>query len=125
MIDGKKLGGVIATIADPPTASSWIDIAFGIGINTTMSARQLPVTTATSIRLALDNRNAATAVVTDTFRKAMIATTLELIELWQAGHYDARACGLATQFEQRLATIGEQIIATVLTNQTPTTSPEP
>ncbi|OKL49278.1 biotin--[acetyl-CoA-carboxylase] ligase [Boudabousia marimammalium] len=119
-LSGKKFGGVIATALNQITADTpWVDVACGIGVNTTMTAAQLPVSAATSLQVELEKRGFTAELSTEQLRGQIIERVLVLVTRWQEKQWDAHASGLAAQYRQSLDTLGKTVIATVLTEAQP------
>ena len=62
LVDGKKVAGILAEYASAPGGGI---VVVGIGINTEMSAEELPVPTATSLRIATGRAVDVAAVATE------------------------------------------------------------
>ncbi len=99
LIGGRKVCGILAELL--PDASA---VVVGAGVNLTMAADELPVETATSLRLV---------GVTDPDPDALLADYLDGLrvfayELANAGG-DADGCGILAMVERECATVGREV----------------
>jgi BirA family biotin operon repressor/biotin-[acetyl-CoA-carboxylase] ligase len=95
-------GGKVAGILAEQDADA---IVVGIGINVRTAEQDLPVATATSLRL----HGAG-----DTDRSELLAAVLESLQRWylswrQTGSGDAQSCGLRPSYLRLSATVGQQV----------------
>ncbi|RLP75972.1 biotin--[acetyl-CoA-carboxylase] ligase [Mycetocola tolaasinivorans] len=97
LVAGKKICGVLAEI----TADA--SVVIGTGINTAMTAEQLPVDTATSLAVLGADPDA------DALLHAYLTTFAELYDALVASGGDAEASGLRRRVEARCDTLGRSV----------------
>jgi BirA family biotin operon repressor/biotin-[acetyl-CoA-carboxylase] ligase len=95
--DGRKLAGILAQ-------TSGTAVVVGIGVNVDLTADELPVDTATSLRLA----GAAGLDRTDLLI-AILARLDARYAQWLDGGGDAAACGLAAAYRAACTTLGRAV----------------
>jgi BirA family biotin operon repressor/biotin-[acetyl-CoA-carboxylase] ligase len=103
-VDGepRKVAGILAE-ADHV---HWNGAAVvGIGLNVSQGGDELPVPTATSLRLA-----GAAVTDRDTVLKAVLRALGERYRAWAAAGGDPRASGIAAPYRERCATIGADVL---------------
>ena len=117
MIDGHKCGGILAT-ALPEIADNqpWVDVACGIGLNTTMSLTQLPVTTATSLAVAAASRGNTLHVDTAQMRAHVINAVGTRVEHWRHCEWDPHRAGIIADYRDVVTTVGQPVSATIVTD---------
>lgn len=102
-----KLAGILAERAGGA-------VVVGVGLNVTQRQAELPVPTATSLALC-------GAVNTD--RAVLVLAVLRELAArymrWQDAAGDAAACGLATEYTERCATLGRQVRVSLPTGAEP------
>lgn len=101
-IDGRKVCGVLGELL--PDARG---VVMGAGVNTTMSAEQLPVPTATSLAI----EGASGGDLADRVLSAYLARLVELVDAFGAHDGDAEASGLRAAAVGRCTTIGRDVRA--------------
>jgi BirA family biotin operon repressor/biotin-[acetyl-CoA-carboxylase] ligase len=97
LVDGRKCGGVLVEVHDGA-------VVIGIGVNTSLTAAELPVPTATSLTLA----GAATAD-RDPLLRALLRGLAERYRQWLAAGGDPVASGLRETYLVHCATLGRQV----------------
>jgi BirA family biotin operon repressor/biotin-[acetyl-CoA-carboxylase] ligase len=97
LIGGRKCGGVLVEVHDGA-------VVMGIGLNTSLTAAELPVPTATSLALA----GAATAD-RDPLLRALLRDLAARYRGWLAAGGDPVACGLRETYLLHCATLGRQV----------------
>ena len=102
----RKIAGVLAELVGETGA-----VVLGIGVNTAMAERDLPVPTATATSIAIERP----AVVDDSIAladrvvAAIISGVLQRVAALDAASGDARAAGLIAELQQRCGTIGRRV----------------
>lgn len=103
----RKVAGILAEVVPQPPEADGPAVVVGTGINVSQTVDELPVSTATSLALAVGSG--------DLDRTALLAGLVgELTEavarLERAGG-DVRAAGLASEYARRSATLGARVRA--------------
>ena len=105
LVGGRKIAGVLAQLV-PETGA----VILGVGINTSMTEAQLPVPTATSIRIVSgathgrDGERIADDLVTE-----FLAALAGLIARFEAARGDIDQAGLRDELEAALGTLGQTV----------------
>ncbi len=106
LVDGAKLCGILAERLDAPDGPA---VVLGMGINTSLTAAQVPVPTATSLRMLLgDAAPGATAVAIAVLRR--LEVTLD--------HRGADPVGLVERYAARCSTLGRDVAVQVSQDRT-------
>jgi len=100
LVDGRKLCGILAEVAADSS------IVVGIGVNTAMTAEQLPVETATS--LAVEGAAVDDDLVDRLLAGFLMRLSARLRDLLEAGG-DADASGLRSSVEAACVTLGRDV----------------
>lgn len=100
-LEAYKVCGILAETAG--TASGPV-VVIGIGINVSQDTGELPVPTATSLRLA-----GAATTDRDTVLRAVLRQLSTDLRRWQAADGDPRASGLGAAYREACATIGRRV----------------
>lgn len=95
-----KVGGLLAEVIHTESGPA---LVLGIGLNVTQSAEELPVPTATSLRLA-----GSATTDRDTVLRAVLRALSARYQDWTAAGGDPRA-GLAAEYRERCSTIGRPV----------------
>lgn len=105
LIGGRKVAGVLAQLA-PETGA----VILGVGINTVMTADQLPVPTATSITIesGVTRGRDGCRLVDDVVTEFLVALA-GLVARFEAAHGDIDQAGLRDQLEAACDTIGQAV----------------
>jgi len=99
LLDGAKLCGILAEVVPGhPDA-----VVVGAGVNTRMTAEQLPVPTATSFAIA------GLAVDEDRLLADCLTALDEQLRALEAAHGDAAAAGVLAEVEALCATLGREV----------------
>jgi BirA family biotin operon repressor/biotin-[acetyl-CoA-carboxylase] ligase len=97
LVGGRKCGGVLVEVHDGAVVA-------GIGVNTSLTAAELPVPTATSLTLA-----GATTADRDPLLRALLRRLADLYRQWQAAGGDPVASGLRETYLLHCSTVGRQV----------------
>jgi BirA family biotin operon repressor/biotin-[acetyl-CoA-carboxylase] ligase len=106
-VDGelRKVAGILAEVHQDQRAGEEARAAvLGIGLNVHQDATELPVPTATSLRLA-----GAATTDRDTVLRAVLRALSDRYAAWCAAGGDPRAGGVAAPYRERCATIGAAV----------------
>ncbi|EYR63427.1 biotin--acetyl-CoA-carboxylase ligase [Actinotalea ferrariae CF5-4] len=105
----RKVVGILGDLAVVPEGRAAV---VGIGVNVDQAADELPVPTATSLRLA-GNREPGAASSGAPDRTLLLAATVRALvaldERWRAAGGDVRAAGLDTRVAAVCATLGQAV----------------
>jgi BirA family transcriptional regulator, biotin operon repressor / biotin---[acetyl-CoA-carboxylase] ligase len=99
----RKVCGVLADLVADSTGRP-VAVVLGAGINVSQSAGELPVPTATSLRLA-----GAASTDRGVLARAYLRALAARYRSWARAGGDARACGLAAAYRESCATIGARV----------------
>ncbi len=103
LVAGRKVVGVLAEVV-PATGA----VVLGVGINTAMTAAQLPVPTATSI--AIESGRAEDPVeLADRVLSELLAALAGLVARFEIARGDIDRAGIRDELERACGTIGELI----------------
>lgn len=106
-VDGRKVCGILSELVPQSATSPGVAVVVGAGLNVTMSSEQLPVRTATSLRLA----GADGAELFDRVLAAYLHALRSLVTaLWQSDG-DAERSGLRAAVAARCTTLGREVRA--------------
>ena len=105
----RKLAGVLADVVPTPRGAA---VVLGVGLNVTAGADELPVRTATSMRLA-----GAASTDRDTVLRAYLRALAERVRCWEAAGGDAEAAAPeplggkspATEYRAACRTLGRRV----------------
>jgi BirA family transcriptional regulator, biotin operon repressor / biotin---[acetyl-CoA-carboxylase] ligase len=97
-----KVGGVLVERIDTPLGAAAV---IGSGLNVSQDAGQLPVDTATSLRLA-----GASTLTRVELLAPLLSTLHAQFTAWCDAAGDAQACGLAEAYRRHCATIGRRVV---------------
>jgi BirA family biotin operon repressor/biotin-[acetyl-CoA-carboxylase] ligase len=97
LVDGRKCGGVLVEVHDGSAV-------VGIGVNTSLTAAELPVPTATSLTLA-----GAAAADRDPLLRALLRRLAEHYRQWLAAGGDPVASGLRENYLLHCSTVGREV----------------
>ena len=100
----RKIAGVLAELVGETGA-----VVLGIGVNTAMAERDLPVPTATSIAIERPAVVDDSIALADRVVAAIISGVLQRVAALDAASGDARAAGLIAELQQRCGTIGRRV----------------
>ncbi|WP_130798238.1 biotin--[acetyl-CoA-carboxylase] ligase [Streptomyces otsuchiensis] len=100
----RKAGGILAERTE--TADGAAAVVLGIGVNVTLAARELPVPTAGSLRLA-----DATVTDRDPLLRALLRSLAEWYGRWNDADGDAGAAGVQQAYVAGCATLGRPVAA--------------
>lgn len=103
LVAGRKIVGVLAEV-EPSTGA----VVVGVGINTAMTAAQLPVPTATSIAIE-SGEPAAPEELADRVLSAFLARFTSLLERFEAARGDLDRAGIRGELEAACGTLGERV----------------
>lgn len=92
-----KVAGVLAEVAGPA-------VVVGVGLNVTQTRAELPVPTATSLRIA-----GAATTDRDTLLRAVLRSVAEQYGRWRDAGGDAIACGVADAVRETCLTLGRAV----------------
>jgi BirA family biotin operon repressor/biotin-[acetyl-CoA-carboxylase] ligase len=95
-----KVGGLLAEVVRSDAGPA---VVLGLGLNVTQDAAELPVPTATSLKLA-----GSAILDRDTVLRAVLRTLSDRYRAWTAAAGDPQA-GLAAIYRERCGTIGRQV----------------
>lgn len=101
LIGGRKLAGVL--VEQHHSAMGPLAV-IGIGMNVGLSAEQLPVQTATSLRVA-----GAAPTDRNILAGRIVGEVVAWHHQWKNAGGDAQACGLARQYLEHSATVGSHV----------------
>ena len=104
-VDGRKISGILSELVPSSAASPGMAVVIGAGLNVTMSAEQLPVPTATSLRLAGASGDELFDRVLAAYLHSLVALVTELV---RSGG-DADRSGLRAAAVERCRTIGREV----------------
>jgi BirA family biotin operon repressor/biotin-[acetyl-CoA-carboxylase] ligase len=93
----RKVAGVLVEVAGPA-------VAVGVGVNVTQGRDELPVPTATSLRLA-----GSATTDRDTVTRAVLRSVAAQYERWRAAGGDAVAAGIADAVRESCVTLGRSV----------------
>ena len=99
----RKAGGILAEVV-PPSSNSSPAVVVGIGLNVTLRPDELPVPDATS--LAIEQ---AACTDRDPLLRALLRALDTELRQWCQYEGDPVASGLREAYQQRCATLGEQV----------------
>ncbi|KQU53849.1 biotin--acetyl-CoA-carboxylase ligase [Rhodococcus sp. Leaf278] len=99
LIEGKKVSGILAEVAAHGPSPT---VVIGLGVNVSMTAGELPVSTATS--LALQN---AAVLDRDTLVRAILRGVAAEVDSWRDSNWTTDA--LAHRYRDRCGTIGQRV----------------
>jgi BirA family transcriptional regulator, biotin operon repressor / biotin---[acetyl-CoA-carboxylase] ligase len=105
LVDGRKVAGVLAEVVEHPAGSA---VVLGIGLNVSQSQDELPVPTATSLRLA-----GASTTDRDVVLRAVLRALGDRYTAWQGAGGDPRASGVGAGYRERCSTIGLTVRVTL------------
>jgi len=91
---GRKVAGILAEASGPA-------VVVGIGVNVTQTREELPVGTATSLRLA-----GSATTDRDTVARAVLRSVAAQYVRWREADGDAVACGVADAVRESCLTLG-------------------
>jgi BirA family transcriptional regulator, biotin operon repressor / biotin---[acetyl-CoA-carboxylase] ligase len=100
-LDLYKVCGILAETVETP---SGVVVVVGIGLNVSQEPDELPVPTATSLRIA-----GAATTDRDTLLRAVLRQLATDVRAWDAAGGDPRASGLGAAYRQACATIGRRV----------------
>jgi BirA family biotin operon repressor/biotin-[acetyl-CoA-carboxylase] ligase len=105
-VDGelRKVGGILIEVHQDQRTEDARAAVLGIGLNVHQDAGELPVPTATSLRLA-----GAATTDRDTVLRAVLRALSDRYAAWCAAAGDPRAGGVAASYRERCATIGAAV----------------
>lgn len=95
--DQLKVGGILAEVAGDA-------VVLGIGLNVSQDADELPVPTATSLRLV-----GAATTDRDTVLRAVLRALSDRYRRWCDAAGDPRASGVAAAYRERCHTLGQRV----------------
>lgn len=98
-----KVAGLLAEVIRSDSGGSASAVVLGLGLNVTQDAEELPVPTATSLKLA-----GSATTDRDTVLRAVLRALSERYRDWTAANGDPRA-GLAAVYRERCVTIGRPV----------------
>ncbi|NHC43868.1 biotin--[acetyl-CoA-carboxylase] ligase [Motilibacter aurantiacus] len=101
VVGDRKLAGLLAERVDTPAGPA---LVLGMGLNTTLTAQERPVPTATSLLLEGATETDRTRVLV-----AVLSELAERYVAWAAASGDAEASGLAAAYTALCATIGRDV----------------
>lgn len=118
-LGGRKVCGILSELVPPNAAAPGVAVVIGAGLNLTMSVEQLPVPTATSLRLEgvdaadpaapADPAAANPAALIDRVLAAYLHSLTAIVTaLWQS-EGDAELSGLRAAVLERCTTIGREV----------------
>ncbi len=96
----RKIAGILSEVATGPRPA----LVLGIGLNVTTTVRELPVTTATSLRI-----EGAATTDRDTVLRALVRELADLLGRWGDHGGDAVGSGLAAQVREVCLTLGRRV----------------
>jgi BirA family biotin operon repressor/biotin-[acetyl-CoA-carboxylase] ligase len=96
-----KVCGILAEVVPTPTGPA---VVLGAGINVSQWREELPVDTATSLRLA-----GAATTDRDTVLRAYLRALSNRYRQWRRADGDPRASGIAATYREACVTIGQQV----------------
>ncbi len=99
LIQGKKVSGILAEVAAHGPSPT---VVIGLGVNVSMTADELPVSTATS--LALEK---AAVLDRDTLVRAILRGVAAEVDSWRDSNWSTDA--LAHRYRDRCGTIGQRV----------------
>jgi BirA family transcriptional regulator, biotin operon repressor / biotin---[acetyl-CoA-carboxylase] ligase len=99
----RKAAGILAEVV-PPSSNNSPAVVVGIGLNVTLRPDELPVPDATS--LAIEQ---ASCTDRDPLLRALLRALDTELRQWYEHEGDAVASGLREAYQQRCATLGEQV----------------
>jgi BirA family transcriptional regulator, biotin operon repressor / biotin---[acetyl-CoA-carboxylase] ligase len=105
LIDGRKVAGVLAEVVEHPAGSA---VVLGIGLNVSQTRAELPVPTATSLRLA-----GSSTTDRDVVLRAVLRALGDRYTSWQGAGGDPRASGVGAGYRERCATLGFAVRVTL------------
>ncbi len=97
----RKVAGVLGDLVTAPGRTA---VVVGIGINVAQQARDLPVESATSLALVLDEAPDRVALLA-----AVVGRLVELDQRWRAADGDAWAAGIGAECSAACATLGRPV----------------
>lgn len=104
LADGAKLAGILAEAGSGA-------IVVGAGLNVYQQRAELPVPTATSLRLAAPG--AAGPAAREHLLAAVLGEFAARYQAWQDRAGDADGCGLRPEYLRRSATVGQRVAVTL------------
>lgn len=99
--DLRKVCGLLAEVVTTPTGPA---VVLGAGINVSQDAAELPVPTATSLRLA-----GSATTDRDTVLRAYLRALSARYRRWRAAGGDPRASGVGAAYREACVTIGRDV----------------
>lgn len=109
LVGGSKISGVLAELVLtellPDTVGAAPAVVVGAGVNLTMSAEQLPTSTATSLTL----QGASDVELVDRVLSAYLTELRGLVERFLAAGMDARTSGLADGVRSACGSLGRRV----------------
>jgi BirA family biotin operon repressor/biotin-[acetyl-CoA-carboxylase] ligase len=100
---GEELGKVAGLLAEVVRSDAGSAVILGVGLNVSQQAGELPVPTATSLRLA-----GSATIDRDTVLRSMLRALSQRYREWTAVAGDARL-GLAAVYRERCGTLGRPV----------------
>jgi BirA family biotin operon repressor/biotin-[acetyl-CoA-carboxylase] ligase len=109
LIGDKKVAGILAELVTQPSGAG---VVLGLGLNVALDDDELPVPTATSLRLA----GAAT-----TDRQVLLHAYLRALEhryaRWHAAAGDPRRSGVGAAYREACTTLGREVVVQLPTGE--------
>jgi BirA family transcriptional regulator, biotin operon repressor / biotin---[acetyl-CoA-carboxylase] ligase len=96
-----KIAGLLAEVVPTPSGHA---VVLGVGLNVSQDGDELPVPTATSLRLA-----GAATTDRDPVLRAVLRELAARYRDWEAAAGDPERCGLAGAYRERCSTIGAAV----------------
>lgn len=99
--EARKVAGVLVEVASTPSGPA---LVVGVGVNVTSTRAELPVPTATSLRL-----EGSATTDRDTLLRALLRELAAVLERWRRAGGDAAGTGLAAGVREVCLTLGRTV----------------